>query len=207
MLVKLSCLENKIVNWESQSSYHWVTLGVLFFLVVLFSKVGKRSYSPYERCVKGFGATHVTEERRKVMAAWFQDVWKMSRTERRVPVFSLQQGPSAPLVPSVGPSTGLPPGSSSPRHLVCAMEKIDCGAPPVSCKHCQDGRWGVTDNLTVCSSKHVTGKGILKARKFSLNFQQVSADSTGLVSMCETFPKFSLRWFSFHCGIRCINNC
>nr|XP_009923516.1 PREDICTED: methionine aminopeptidase 1 [Haliaeetus albicilla] len=62
----------------------------------------------------------------------------MSRTERRVPVFSLQQGPSAPLVPSVGPSTGLPPGSSSPRRLVCAVEEIDCGALPVSCEHCQD---------------------------------------------------------------------
>ncbi|XP_010559340.1 PREDICTED: methionine aminopeptidase 1 [Haliaeetus leucocephalus] len=62
----------------------------------------------------------------------------MSRTERRVPVFSLQQGPSAPLEPSVGPSTGLPPGSSSPRRLVCAVEEIDCGALPVSCEHCQD---------------------------------------------------------------------
>lgn len=207
MLVKLSCLENKIVNWESQSSYYWVTLGVLFLLVVLISKVGKRSYSAYERCFEGFGATHVTEERRKVMAAWFQDVRKMSHTERRAPVFSLQQGPSAPLVPSVGPSMGLPWGSSSPRHLVCAMEETDCGSPPVSCEHCQDGRWGVADNLTVCSSKHVTGKGILKARKFSLNFRQVSADSTGLVNIWETFPKFSLRWFSFHCGIGCINNC
>lgn len=73
------------------------------------------------------------------MAAWFQDARKMSHTERRVPVFSLQQGPSAPLVPSVGPSMGLPRGSSSPRHLP-AMEETDCGSPPASCEHCQDGR-------------------------------------------------------------------
>lgn len=170
-------------------------------LVVLISKVGKHRCSPYERCFAGFRAKRVTEQRS------FQDVWRMSCTERRVPVFSLQQGPSAPLSTLCGSQHRLPRGSSSRHQLLCVMEETRCSAPLVSGEHRQEGRWGAAYNLDVCSDKHVISKGIFKARRSSLNFQQVSADSTGLLSICETFPKFSLWCFSFHCGITRINKC
>lgn len=41
-------------------------------------------------------------------------------------------------------------------------------------------------------------KGVFKAMKFSLNFQQVSANSTGMGSIWETFPKVSPKWFPIH---------
>lgn len=46
----------------------------------------------------------------------------------------------------------------------------------------------------------------LQISTWQVNFQQVSADSSGLVSIGETFLQFCLWWFSFHSGLTCMDN-
>lgn len=71
------------------------------------------------------------------MTACFKDMKEMSCTERRIPVF---RPLAPPLAASVGPSMELSRGSTSPHHLVCAMEGTRCSPALVSDKHNQEGR-------------------------------------------------------------------